>query len=240
MKAMVLAAGLGTRMRPLTDHTPKPLLQAGGRTLIDYHLARLAAAGVREVVINTAWLGEQIEAALGSQAHGMALHYSREAEPLETAGGIRRALPLLGEQPFLVVNGDIWTDIDFAALLTPPAGLAHLVLVDNPPHVPGGDFRLLATAGVASAAKVADNSGPPSPGARAYTFSGVGVYRPALFHSLPDGPARLAPLLRAAMTDGQVTGQRHDGHWYDIGTPARLAALDHWLRSGAAGAPAEE
>ena len=218
MKVMILAAGLGTRMRPLTDHTPKPLLAAGGKPLIEWHIERLAAAGLRELVINTAWLGEQLEQALGNgERFGVSIAWSREGAPLETAGGIRRALPLLGDQPFAVVNGDIWTSFDFAGLHE-PEGLAHLVLVDNPAHHPKGDFCL------DSDGRVRDNGEPR------LTFSGIGVYRPALFQGLADGEAKLAPLLREAMARGEVTGEHFTGSWWDIGTPQRLEQLDGWLR----------
>jgi MurNAc alpha-1-phosphate uridylyltransferase len=223
MKAMILAAGLGTRMRPLTDHTPKPLLEVGGKPLIVWHIERLRDAGITELVINHAWLGDKLEAALGDgRRFGVHIDWSREGTPLETAGGIRRALPLLDEAPFLVVNGDIWTDLDFATVQLADDAAAHLVLVDNPAHHPGGDFRL------ASDGKVRDNT--PDVDAPALTFSGIGVYRPSLFAELPDGEARLAPLLRQAMARGAVTGQHFRGHWWDIGTPERLQQLDTWLR----------
>lgn len=218
MKAMILAAGLGTRMRPLTDHTPKPLLAAGGKSLIEWHIERLQQAGFRELVINTAWLGEKIEAALGDGSrYGVSIQWSREGTPLETAGGIRRALPLLGDAPFAVINGDIWTDFDFARLRA-PAGLAHLVLVTNPEHHPNGDF------GLDSAGLVRDNGKPK------LTFSGIGVYRPELFQELADGEAKLAPLLRAAMSHDAVSGEYFAGAWWDIGTPQRLEQLDAYLR----------
>lgn len=217
---MILAAGLGTRMRPLTDHTPKPLLQAGGRSLIEWHLMRLREAGFTEVVINTAWLGEQLEAALGDGSHyGLSIVWSREGTPLETAGGIRRALPLLGNAPFAVINGDIWTDFD-RRRLREPEGLAHLVLVNNPEHHPEGDF------GLDSSGHVRDNASVR------LTFSGIGVYHPDLFRALPDGEARLAPLLRAAMDHDAVTGEHFTGSWWDIGTPQRLQQLDAFLRQG--------
>jgi MurNAc alpha-1-phosphate uridylyltransferase len=215
---MILAAGLGTRMRPLTDHTPKPLLQAGGKPLIVWHIEKLRAAGFDELVINHAWLGDKLETSLGDGSRfGVRIQYSREGKPLETAGGIRRALPLLGDEPFLVVNGDIWTDLDFSHLHRVPDGNAHLVLVDNPAHNPDGDFHL------ANDGKVRDNGAP------ALTFSGIGLYRPALFDGLGQGEAKLAPLLRAAMADGQVTGEHYRGQWWDIGTPERLEALDEHL-----------
>lgn len=218
MRAMILAAGRGERMRPLTDRTPKPLLPVAGKPLIEHHIAALAAAGFREIVINVSWLGQQIVDALGSGARfGVELAYSREQPtPLETAGGVRRALPLLGEAPFVVINGDVWTDYPLAAL-QPPAALAHLVLVDNPPHHEQGDFvldggRVLAGAG------------------DRLTFSGIGVYRPALFAHLPEGVQQpLAPLLREAIAQGQVSGEYFRGRWIDVGTPARLEQLGQML-----------
>jgi len=220
MNAMILAAGRGERMRPLTDHTPKPLLEAGGKPLIVHHIERLAAAGVREIVINHAHLGEQIEAALGDGARwGVHIHYSPEGKALETGGGIFRALPLLGPAPFLVVNGDIWTDLEFSQLHLPEGLLAHLVLVENPPHNPNGDFAL--------AQRFVLSQGEPR-----YTFSGIGVYRPDLFRDCQPGAFPLAPLLRRAMDVGLVSGELYSGHWSDVGTPARLQALDRMLKLG--------
>jgi MurNAc alpha-1-phosphate uridylyltransferase len=214
---MILAAGRGERMRPLTDHTPKPLLEAGGRPLIGHHLAALARAGVREVVVNHAHLGAQIEAALGDgTAYGVRIRYSPEEVALETGGGIFRALPLLGPAPFIVVNGDIWTDFDPVGLHVAESDLAHLVLVDNPEHHPAGDFVL-------DGDRVRDGGGPR------LTFSGIGVYRPALFDGCAPGRFPLAPLLRAAMGAGRVSGEHHRGRWVDVGTPERLAALDREL-----------
>lgn len=221
MKAMILAAGLGTRLRPITDTLPKPLVEAGGKPLIAWHLEKLAALGVREVVINHAWLGDRLEEALGDgTGFGLRIAWSREGlPPLETAGGIRRALPLLGDKPFLLVNGDIWTDFDFARLpaLLPDADDAHLVLVPNPEFHPEGDFRLDAAGRVHA-------DGEPR-----LTYAGIALLRPSLFAGLPDGPHPLAPLLRAAMQRGRVGGQRHDGHWTDVGTPQRLDALRRQL-----------
>lgn len=225
MSAMILAAGRGERMRPLTDHTPKPLLQAGGKPLIVWHIERLAGAGMRDIVINHAWLGQQIEDALGDGSrYGVRLRYSPEPLPLETAGGIAQALPLLGDAPFLVINGDIFSDWQPALAQNAAARLqadglqAWLWMVDNPPHHPQGDFRLDASGRVHDVAQ---------PGDDALTFSGIGVYAPALFAGLPAGqPARLAPLLRQAMQRSQVGGQRHPGLWIDIGTPQRLQDLD--------------
>ena len=225
MKAMILAAGRGTRMRPLTDHCPKPLLPVAGKPLIVHHIERLVAAGLTRLVINTAYRGAQIEATLGDGARwGAAIRYSHEGEPLETGGGIQRALPLLGdddpEAAFVVVNGDIWTDLDYATLPDAPRGDAYLVLVDNPDHHAGGDFVLGADG------RVGDRGAPR------LTFSGVSVLRPSLFAGYPAGVFPLAPLLRAAMARGAVSGHHHRGYWLDVGTPARLQQLEqrltHW------------
>ncbi len=218
---MVLAAGRGERMRPLTDVAPKPLLPVGGKRLIEYHLSRLAAAGFRDVVINTAWLGDLIEAALGDgRQFGLSITYSRERpEALETGGGIQNALPLLGSAPFLLVNGDVWTDIDFGALRrSPPTGsLAHLVLVRNPPQHSRGDFLL-------EKGRVLEGEG------QRYTYSGIGIYHPDLFAGCTPGKFPLLPLLRRAIAARQLTGELHGGRWYDIGTVERLNALDAELR----------
>lgn len=221
MKAMILAAGRGERMRPLTDHTPKPLLKVGGKPLIGWHLQRLAAAGFEDIVINHAHLGEQIETALGDgRQWGVRIQYSPEKVALETAGGIANAMPLLGDAPFLVVNGDVFTDIDYRSLLLTAPDLAHLVMVDNPAQHPAGDFALIDGRLFAE-------------GAEKLTFSGVGVYHPALFAEIERGaPAKLAPLLKAAMAQGLVSGTHHRGIWHDIGTPERLQALDSQLLTG--------
>lgn len=216
MKAMILAAGRGERMRPLTNATPKPLLQIKGRCLIEYHLQALKAAGVEQVVINISWLGQQIRTYLGDgDRYGVHIDYSDEgAEPLETAGGIVQALPLLGEAPFIVVNADIFTDYNFTKLCEPPLrGLAHLVMVANPEHHQQGDFHL-------------DASGCLSEGSPRYTYSGIGVYSPALFAGMQAGKHALAPLLCQAMRDRQITGELYHGRWHDIGTPPRLYELD--------------
>lgn len=221
IKAMILAAGLGTRMRPLTDRCPKPLLPAGGKPLIAHHLERLRAAGIREVVINVSYRAEQIIEALGDGAgFGLSIAWSRESEPLETGGGIRRALPLLGEAPFLLVNGDVWCDLDPAPLALPEGDLAHLVLVDNPDHHPHGDFHLDASGRVHEA-------GEPR-----LTFAGLSLIDPALVASEPPGAFPLAPLLKRAMAAGRVSGRHHRGAWIDVGTPERLEALDRQLRGG--------
>ncbi|MDP1734292.1 MAG: nucleotidyltransferase family protein [Sulfuritalea sp.] len=230
MKAMILAAGRGERMRPLTDQTPKPLLPVGGKPLIVWHLERLAKAGLREVVINHAHLGAQIEAALGDGARwGLSIRYSPEPEgALEAAGGIANALPLLGnDEPFLVINGDIHCDWDVARAVyaLPAKSLAHLVLVPNPPHHTRGDF-LLANGEVRADIQA------PAGNEQVCTFSGIGIYRPQLFAEIERGqPAKLAPLLRVAMDAGRVTGELHAGRWIDVGTPQRLADLDAELRS---------
>jgi MurNAc alpha-1-phosphate uridylyltransferase len=218
MRAMILAAGRGERMRPLTDKTPKPLLKAGGHYLIDYHLRALAAAGFEDVVINHAHLGEQLEQALGDgDRYGLSIHYSPEGSALETGGGIFNALPLLGEEPFLVINGDIWTDYPFERLRTQAVQLAHLVLVDNPPQHPKGDFSL-------SDGRVSEAQG------ERLTFSGIGVYRAELFAGCKPGAFPLAPILRRAMAADLVSGEYYQGRWFDIGTPERLTQLDEMLK----------
>lgn len=239
MKALILAAGRGERMRPLTDDLPKPLLPAGGKPLIVWHLEKLAAIGVADVVINTSWLADRFAPALGDGGQwGLRLHYSFEGpEPLETGGGMHHALELLGlDTPFLAVNGDVWSDFDPGRLPRDPAGEAHLVLVDNPQHHPGGDFSLTDTG------RVSVN------GTDRLTFAGIGVYRPSLLHGWAEviGEAegahrqpprfKLAPLLRAAMNRGVVTGEHHPGHWTDVGTPQRLAELDAALSRSTPGA----
>ncbi len=220
MKAMILAAGRGQRMRPLTDHTPKPLLPVAGQPLIIHHLKALRAAGFSDIVINTGHLGAQLPAALGDgRVWGVRIAYSPEPpDALETGGGIFQALPLLGPEPFLVVNGDLWTDYPLARLAFAPAGLAHLVLVENPPHHPAGDFAL-ATDGTVT-----------ETGAERLTFSGLSVLRPELFSDCAPGRFPLGPLLRRAMATRQVFGEQYQGQWLDIGTPQRLAALDHKLQ----------
>lgn len=221
MKAMILAAGLGTRMRPLTDRYPKPLLPVGGRPLIVHHLERLRAAGITEIVINVSYRAEQIIAALGDGAdHGVRIAWSREEVPLETGGGIHRALGLLGTAPFLLVNGDVWCDLDPASLAALNEGdLARLVLVDNPAHHPSGDFRLDAAGRIHA-------GGEPR-----LTYAGIGLLDPALVAGEPPGAFALAPLLRRAMAEGRVAGHHHRGRWVDVGTPERLKTLDESLAS---------
>jgi MurNAc alpha-1-phosphate uridylyltransferase len=214
MKAMILAAGRGERMRPLTDAMPKPLLRVGDHCLIEYHLRSLVAAGIREVVINLGYRGEQIQALLDDgRRYGLTIAYSHEGERvLDTGGGIYHALPLMGTEPFVVINGDIFTDFPLQRLPSRPAGLAHLVLVTNPPHHPQGDF-CLADGRIAT-------QGTPR-----LTFSGIGVYHPELFADCVPGVFPLAPLLRRAMAAGQVSGERYEGLWCDVGTPQRLSQL---------------
>lgn len=223
MRAMILAAGRGERMRPLTDHLPKPLLPVAGKPLIVHHIEALERAGIQEIVINHAWLGALIEQQLGDGSQfGVRLQYSAEGETgLETAGGIKKALPLLGTAPFLVVNGDVLTDINFAALkhALPSAMLAHLVLVPNPPQHPQGDFGFDAATALVS-----------SHSDEQFTFSGIALYRPEFFADVPDGKQKLAPFLRDAMAQQLVSGEIHAGFWADIGTPQRLAAADLQFR----------
>ncbi len=223
MKAMILAAGRGERMRPLTDHTPKPLLEAGGESLIGWHIRRLAACGITELVINHAWLGDVLEAALGhGERYGVSIAWSREGQPLETAGGIANALSLLGNAPFVLVNGDVLADIDFAGLcerarqLDGVQTLAHLVMVPNPDWREQGDFDL-------------DDHDRLVPG-HGLTYAGAAAYHPALFADLaaqqPVPFMPMLPLFRQAMAEQQITGQVHRGVWMDVGTPQRLAEAD--------------
>ncbi|MBI6577567.1 N-acetylmuramate alpha-1-phosphate uridylyltransferase MurU [Pseudomonas viridiflava] len=219
MKAMILAAGKGERMRPLTLHTPKPLVRVGGVPLIEYHLNALREAGFHDLVINHAWLGQQIEDWLGDgQRFGLNIRYSPEGEPLETGGGIFRALPLLGDEPFVVVNGDIWTDYGFASLRRPLTGLAHLVLIDNPAHHPTGDFSLVD-------GQVLDDDSAE----HRLTYSGIAILHPRLFAGCEAGAFKLAPLLRDAMREGRVTGEHFSGRWVDVGTHERLAEVEQLL-----------
>ncbi|HEC15756.1 MAG TPA: nucleotidyltransferase family protein [Sedimenticola sp.] len=219
MKAMILAAGRGERMRPLTDRIPKPLLTVAGRPLIEYHIEALAGAGFRELVINHAHLGGQIERALGDgRRWNLRILYSPEPPgALDTGGGIFHALALLGDGPFAVINADVWTDYDFGRLHCPGDSLAHLILVDNPGHNPDGDF-LLSNGRVTGEGR----------GSR-LTFSGIGLYRAALFKGCRPGAFPLAPLLRAAMARGEVSGEHHRGRWLDVGTPQRLEELNDFV-----------
>jgi MurNAc alpha-1-phosphate uridylyltransferase len=220
MRAMILAAGRGERLRPLTDTLPKPLVEVGGKTLIEHHIEALAGAGFREVVINQGHLGDQLPAALGDGAHwGVRIHWSDEQpEALETGGGIFKALPLLGKGPFLVLNGDVWTDYPLAGLRAVKCDWAHLVLVPNPPHNAGGDFALVG-------ARVLQE------GPARHTFSGIGVYHPRLFDGCSPGKFSVVPLLRTAMRDHLVTGELYRGAWSDVGTAERLEDLRRSLQT---------
>lgn len=226
MKAMILAAGRGERMRPLTDTCPKPLLPVGGKPLIVWHIERLVAAGLQDIVINHAHLGALIESTLGDGARwGARIRYSPEGEALETAGGIATAMSLLGDAPFLVINGDVWCEPDFKAFLAraqqslAAGALAHLALVNNPPQHPEGDFAL-------------DAHGLIRREGSKLTFSGIGLYQPALFAGCTAGVrAKLAPLLFKAIDAGQLGGEHYTGRWEDVGTPQRLAQLDEELKN---------
>jgi len=208
---MILAAGRGERLRPLTDRTPKALIEVGDQTLIERHLAALAAAGVHEIVINLAWQGDRIERHLGSgEAFGLDIHYSREPEgALETAGGVRHALPLLGQAPFILISADALTDFPLASLLTrTPAAVGHLVLVDNPPHHAQGDFGL--------------KDGHLTRNSPRFTYSGIGVFRPSAFQALEPGPRALRSVFETAIDARQLSGEYYSGRWLDVGTPQRL------------------
>lgn len=226
MKAMILAAGMGNRMRPLTLHTPKPLLEVGGKPLIVWHIEKLQKMGVQEIVINTAWLGEKLADALGDGSQfGVKILWSHEGEGLETAGGIINALPLLGNEPFILVNGDVWTTMDFAPLLNVQLqdDLAHLVLVENPVQHPQGDFTLAANkAYTFEQARSGEN----------LTYSGVAVMHPQMFNGLESGKRPLAPLLKQAMQQEKISAQKLQGVWVDVGTPERLNALDQQIQRG--------
>lgn len=226
MKAMILAAGQGTRMRPLTDHCPKPLIKAAGKALIEYPLEALAEAGFNEVVINHAYLGQMLEDRLGQTRCGLNIHYSAEPEGLETGGGILNALPLLtdGQAPFIVLNGDVYTDLDLSTVPELSTGkLAHLVLVQNPAHNPEGDFVLNPDG------KVQNKGLSEATGNSVFTFSGISILHPDLFKGCQAGKFPLAPLLREAMKQGQVSGSLYSGYWQDVGTIERLAELEQHL-----------
>lgn len=221
MKAMILAAGHGKRMRPLTNETPKPLLEVGDKPLIIWHIENLIATGIKEIVINMGWKGWKLPERLGDGSQwGIRIYYSDEQDTgaLETAGGIQKALPLLGGEPFIVVNGDIWCHYDYRNLTLRHNDQAHLLLVNNPEHNPAGDFAI-------------KNGRVSTTGEVKYTFSGIGCYHPELFKNLQPGKAALAPLLRKAMEEQLVGGEVYQGDWRDIGTPERLALLDQELKS---------
>ncbi len=213
MRAMILAAGEGKRMRPLTDHTPKPLLLVAKQPLITYHLKSFKMAGITEVVINLGYLGEKIENYLGNGTeYGVNIQYSYEDPILETGGGIKKALPLLGKNPFIAVSGDVLTDFDFRKLPKEPMGLAHLVLTDNPPHHLKGDYALINN-------YIVESGGP------LLNFGGIGVYRPELFESCPEGRYPLPLLFKQAIAQGQITGEHFSGLWHNIGTPEQLQTI---------------
>ncbi len=229
MKAMILAAGRGERMRPLTDSVPKPLLKVAGCTLIEYHIKALYRAGIRDIVINHAWLGDKIERHLGDgRQFGVNITYSAEQTALETAGGIRHALPLLGKEPFLVINGDIWTDFPLIQLLTTAKKQletsiwAHLLLVSNPMHHPEGDFCLREEEPLVYEKDIY----PDSP---CFTFSGIGVYHPKIFYFLDEGRQALAPVLTALIREQHISAEVYRGDWFDIGTPQRLKEINIYL-----------
>jgi len=229
MKAMILAAGRGERMRPLTDSVPKPLLKVAGCSLVEHHIKGLYRAGIREIVINHAWLGEQIEQQLGNgQQFGVEIQYSAEQTALETAGGIRQALPLLGNEPFLVVNGDIWTDFPFTQLLMSAKKLlnysiwAHLLLVPNPEHHLGGDFCLRDTDPLLYESDIYPDCGT-------LTFSGVGIYHPKIFYFLDEGVQALGPVLRSLIREQHVSAEVYTGDWFDVGSPQRLEEINSYL-----------
>lgn len=221
MKAMILAAGRGERLRPLTDTLPKPLVKVAEQSLIEYHLYSLAKAGITEVIINCSWLAEKIMATLGDGSrYGLTIEYSLEAgSPLETAGGIIQVLDKFSNEAFIVVNGDIWTDYDFSTLPKDFSGLAHLVLVDNPEHNTKGDFALDS----------GKHTNKLSTSGNLLTFSGIAVYKPELFTKLSKGIRPLGPLLRDAIEQQQVTGEYYSGAWFDVGTLQRLTEINNWL-----------
>ncbi|SDO20834.1 N-acetylmuramate alpha-1-phosphate uridylyltransferase MurU [Vreelandella arcis] len=222
MKAMILAAGLGKRMQPLTDHCPKPLLPVAGKPLIVHHLERLKRAGFDQIVINVSYRADQIIEALGDGgAYGVSIQWSRETSPLETGGGIHKALPLLGEAPFLLINGDVWCDHLPSEHALAADDLAHLVLVDNPDHHPDGDFALRG-------GRVFQGPAPR------LTYTGISLIRPELIAGQPAGAFALAPLLRDAINAQHVSGEHTARHWVDVGTPARLAELENHLQPGGA------
>jgi len=220
VKAMILAAGRGERLRPLTDSTPKPLLKVGNKNLIEYHLYKLTQAGINEVVINIAWLGQQIQQTLGSgEKYGLTIHYSDEGDQaLETAGGIIKALPLLGDEPFIIINGDIFTDYDFKQLTNLELnGEAHLVMVENPDHNHKGDFAL-------------DNGYLKNTAESLYTYSGIGIYTKHFFAGIPEGIAALAPILIKKIEQQKVSGELYEKSWTDVGTIERLQQLNDQLK----------
>ncbi len=237
MKAMILAAGLGKRLRPLTETTPKPLLKVGNKTLIQYHIEHLISAGVRELVINTSWLGDQIEAFLGDGSEfGVDISWSRESEPLETGGGIRRALPLLGSEPFLLINGDVWTDyplVDLVGQTWPEDMDAHLILVPNPIHHPDGDYTLDNKCKVSYSAVSDKNWSDNNQGDQTFTFSGLSFMRPEIFAEYSSASEKfpLRDALASGINKGRVSGEVFCGAWWDVGTLERLKALNSFVEA---------
>ena len=229
MKAMILAAGRGERMRPLTDTTPKPLLEIGGRPLIEYQIETLVAAGIGELVVNLAWLGDRISAFLGTGAqYGLSITYSDEgAEALETGGGVFKALPVLGPEPFWLVNGDVYSEFDYPSRRLQPGVLGHLILVPNPGHNPAGDFCL-------------DADRVWRQGGQMLTYSGIGLLHPDLFADASPGKFPLGPLLTNAMQSGLITGEVFLGPWVDVGTPERLRELDDRLSGPRSDDPSDD
>lgn len=226
MKAMILAAGLGNRMRPLTLYKPKPLLEVGGKALIVWHIEKLKSIGVTEIIINSAWLADVLIGALGEGSqYGVTIRWTREDEGLETAGGIINALPLLGDEPFILLNGDVWTTFDFAPLLDVKLNddLAHLVFVQNPEQHPHGDFTLAEGRAYTFDQNVQGEN---------LTFSGISIIHPQLFDGLAQGKRPLAPLLKQAMLDNKISAEKMSAAWVDVGTPERLMALDLQIRQG--------
>jgi len=226
MKAMILAAGLGKRMRPLTLYKPKPLLEVGGKALIVWHIEKLKKIGVTEIVINSAWLADALIGTLGDGSQfGVTIRWTREDEGLETAGGIINALPLLGDQPFILVNGDVWTTFDFSSLLNVDLGedLAHLVFVENPEQHPKGDFTLANGRAYTFDQNIQGEN---------LTYSGVAVYSPKMFTGLDAGKRPMLPLLKQGMLDGKISAEKMQAAWVDVGTPERLMALDLQIRQG--------
>lgn len=226
MKAMILAAGLGNRMRPLTLYRPKPLLEVGGKALIVWHIEKLKSIGVTEIIINSAWLADVLIGALGDGSqYGVTIRWTREDEGLETAGGIINALPLLGDEPFILLNGDVWTTFDFAPLLDVKLNddLAHLVFVQNPEQHPHGDFTLTEGRAYTFDQNVQGEN---------LTFSGISIIHPQLFDGLAQGKRPLAPLLKQAMLDNKISAEKMSAAWVDVGTPERLMALDLQIRQG--------
>jgi len=231
MKAMLLAAGRGERLRPVTDRIAKPLVKVGGKPLIEYHIEALARANIVDLVINTSWLAEQIVDTLGDGSrYGVTIQYSHEPQALETAGGIVNALPLLGDRPFLVVSSDVWSDIDYSTITLPRGADMHLLMVSNPPHHPHGDFEI-------------DNGKlrqPRPDGDEALTYSGIGLFQPKLFGDLPPGIRALRPVMLETIERRTASAEFHNGIWFDAGTAERISQIESHLSGIRPGAPASD